>query len=585
MGGRKAAHSLWRFRSRMCIMGAMPISADNPLFVLAVILGVGTLGGVAVRRLHLPSVTGQILAGVLLGPSALHLLGHDAAEALRPIVHFALGLIAVDVGTHLHFRRLRNMMRRLGLLLLMEATLTPLLVGAALAAAGREWPFALLFGTLAVSTAPATVIAVVKESRSKGVFVRTLVAAVALNNIACIAMFEMAAAAARADAGAGAVGLVLAPLRELGGAMLLGGTVGGLLVVATRHVVQTERLTTISVMSIFLTTGLADLAGVSNLLACLCLGMTIVNLAPAKEEIGHRVFVNFEPAILAIFFTLAGVELDFGFLREGWLLVVLFFGARAAGKVLGAGWAMRLAHAPPGIRNWLGPALLPQAGVAVGLLLDLRDDPAFADIAPLVLAVGVTAVALNEIVGPMATRLGLARSGNAGMDRARLIDFIHEENIVTGFEARTKEEALARLVDLLVTSHGLDIDRDEFLRKVLAREERMSTSIGRGLAVPHADLPAGTPMAGVMAVSRRGLPFGTPDGIPLRCMVLLAAPPEQADRRLEIQAVLARSVGSDWNLQIQLFNARTPAHVYEILHAEEAQDVNYFLDDPAAGGA
>jgi len=568
----------------------MPIPADNPLFVLAVLLSAGAVAGQAVRRLHLPSVTGQILAGVLLGPSVLHLLGHDAAVSLRPIVHFALGLIAVDVGTHLHFRRMRNSLRRLALLLFLEITLTPALVHLALTAAGRDWSFAVIFGALAVSTAPATVVAVVKETRSKGVFVRTLMAAVAFNNIACIALFEMASAAVGVTldpaGGATLARVLVAPLRELGGALLLGGAVGGLLVAATRRVVQTEQVTMVSVISIFLVTGLADLVGVSNLLACLVLGMTIVNLAPAKEEIGHRVFANFEPAVLAVFFTLAGLELDFGFLREGWLLVALFVAARAAGKILAASGAMRLARAPASTRRWLGPALLPQAGVAVGLLLDLTDAPLFAAMAPLVLAVGVTAVALNEIVGPVTTRIGLARSGNLGMDRPRLIDFIHEENIVTDFRAATKEEALGALVDLLVASHGLPVDREDLLERVLARERQMSTCIGRGLAVPHADLPPGLSLVGVMAVSARGLPFGTPDGLPLRVLVLLASPPEAAPRRLEVQAVLARTLGSDPNLRGQLLEARNPAHVYDLLHAEEAEDFNYFLEeDEGAAGA
>ncbi|HPF71441.1 MAG TPA: PTS sugar transporter subunit IIA, partial [Candidatus Krumholzibacteria bacterium] len=326
----------------------------------------------------------------------------------------------------------------------------------------------------------------------------------------------------------------------------------------------------------------ADLLGVSNLLACLGLGMTMVNLAPTKEEIGHRVFANFEPAVLAVFFTLAGAELDFGFLKAGWLLVAVVVAARAAGKI-GAAWgAMRLAGAPPGVRRWLGPALLPQAGVAVGLLLDLREDARFAGMGALVLAVGVTAVAVNEIIGPLATRLGLARSGNLGQDRARLIDFIHEENIATGFQAANLEDAFAKLADLMVRSHGLAVDRTALTQAALRREAAMSTCIGRGLAVPHADLPPGSPLVGVMAVSREGLPFGTPDGVPIRCLVMLAAPPELAGRRLEVQAALARSVGSDWNLRSLLFAARTPAHVYEILHAEEAQDLNRFLDEDEA---
>nr|MEE4269510.1 cation:proton antiporter [Candidatus Krumholzibacteria bacterium] len=561
------------------------LPSENALFVLAVLLAFGALCGQLAKRMNLPSVTGQILAGIILGPSVLHVSGHEALQGLRPIIHFALGLIAVDVGTHLHLRRLRNSFRRLGTLLLLEITLTPFLVYLALVlGAGRDWTFGVLFGALAISTAPATVLAIVKETRSKGVYVRTLIAAVALNNIACITLFEMASSAVKVTldptASTTTMDVLMAPLIQLGGAALLGGVVGLALVLGTKHVIQTEQVTTVSIISIFLTTGLADFFAVSNLLACLFLGVTIANLAPEKEEIGHRVFANFEPAVLAVFFTLAGMGLDFGFLATGWVLVALFVVSRGLGKVWSGQLAMRLAKGTVNVRRYLGLGLIPQAGVAVGLLLQLRDDPVFDPVSSVVLAVGVASVAVNEIVGPITTRWAMARSGNLGQDRPRLIDFIHEENIITDFQAESKEEAMGKLVDLMISSHGLQVDREDFLGEIMARETIMSSCIGRGLAVPHGCLADGQNLVGVMGISKVGLPLESPDGLPLRCLVLLAAPPEDDGRFMEVQGVLARNLGSNWALQLQLYNAKTPAHVYEILHAEEFEDFNYFLDGP-----
>ena len=560
----------------------LTLPSDNALFVLAVLLAFGSLGGLLAKKIHLPSVTGQILAGIVLGPSVLHVFNHDAVTGLSPIIHFALGLIAVDVGTHLHVRRLRNAFRRLGTLLLLEITVTPFLVYLGLVYVGKQdWTMGMLFGALAISTAPATVLAIIKEGRAKGVYVRTLIAAVALNNIACIALFEMAAAAVQVTldpSGTTTTDVLLAPLTQLGGAAILGGAVGLGLVLATKHVIQVEQVTTVSILSIFLTTGMADFFGVSNLLACLFLGMTIVNLAPEKEEIGHRVFVNFEPAVLAVFFTLAGFELDFEKLAQGWVLVTLFVVARFGGKIWAGVIAMRMAGATEKVRRYLGMGLIPQAGVAVGLLLQLKENPVFQEISGSILAIGVASVAVNEIIGPITTRIGLSRSGDLGKDRPRLIDFIHEENIATDFAAETKEEAVTKLVDLMISTHGLQVDREEFIKDIMGRETLMSSCIGRGLAVPHGNLPEGGKLVGVMGISRQGLPFGTPDGLPLRCLVLLAAPPDERDRHLEVQGVLARNIGANWSLQLQLYNAKTPAHVYEILHAEEAEDFNYFLE-------
>jgi mannitol/fructose-specific phosphotransferase system IIA component (Ntr-type) len=193
----------------------------------------------------------------------------------------------------------------------------------------------------------------------------------------------------------------------------------------------------------------------------------------------------------------------------------------------------------------------------------------------------VTVVTCNELVGPILTRLALHRAGEAGADRMRLIDFIHEENIVTGLEAAPKEQAIEKLTSMLITSHHLDVDGEALLASVLEREAQVSTCFGGGLAVPHGILPddAGMGMVGVMGLSSEGLAFDTPDGHPVHCMVLLATPDGERDRHLQVLATLARSIGSDHNFQEMLFHADSPAHAYEVLHDEEAESFNYFLED------
>jgi mannitol/fructose-specific phosphotransferase system IIA component (Ntr-type) len=252
---------------------------------------------------------------------------------------------------------------------------------------------------------------------------------------------------------------------------------------------------------------------------------------------------------------------------------------RLVSKLLAARLALGLAGATEKLRRYLGMALVPQAGVAVGLLMLVKDDPVMAPIAPALLAVGLTAVAVNEIVGPFLVRSALVRSGEAGQDRERLIDFLHEENIVTDLQAATKEAAIEELVDVLIRSNRLDDDRSQLLASVLAREREMSTCFGDGLAMPHGILMTGERMVGAMGLSREGLPFATPDGEPVHCMIVLATPAADRDRHLQVLAALARVIGTDRNIRRQLFAAATPAHAWELLHAEEVQDFNYFLED------
>lgn len=560
------------------------IGVAEPLLVLAVVLAAGVASGAIAKRFHLPSVTGQILAGILLG-SVFQVFSDDTAESFEPVIDFALGLMAVAVGSHLSIRRLRIAARRLGLLVLAEALLTPALVYVAIVMVGDvDWPTALILATISVSTAPATILAIVKESRSKGVFVKTLVAAVALNNIVCIALFEFAHTAGLQHFAPGGGGspwaLVLAPLEQLGYSALLGFGMGVVLVLCTRRVVRTDRVTAFSLIAVLLTAGLAAQLGVSSLLACMFLGLALANLTPDKEEIGHHVFENFEAAIFAVFFTLAGMELHLEYVTAAGGIALAMFSARAAGKLIAGRFAMGFAGTTDRVRRNLGLALLPQAGLAVGLMLLVVEDGTFPrPMRDIILASVLAVVTLNEIIGPICTRIALARSGDLGRDRPRLIDFIHEEHIVTDLKADTPEEAIARLTDLLVKTNDIQADRDAILASALEREAEGSTSLGEGLALPQADLEEGDSIVGALGISSEGLPFDTADGAPVHCMVLLATPPSQKDHRLEVMAAFARAITSDRGIEKQLYHASTPAHAYEILHHEDSEDFNHFLED------
>lgn len=569
----------------MAAGGSYVQALGNPLLSLAVVLTAGIVAGLAMRRVRLPAVTGQVLIGVALGTSGLDLLGAEGARRLEPITHFALGLIVATVGSHLHYRRLRNAKRRLLFLVLLELTITPGLVFAAIyALPGRQWVLAALLASMAVATAPGTVVAVVRETRAQGVFVKTLVAAVALNNIACILLFELVHSAVRMGLSPETHTLaqvVTAPLKQLALSAALGAGVGVALLAARRRVVGRDRVAAVSLVALLTTLGVADVVHASPLLSCLFMGMTLSNVGSDDARVSV-VFADFEGAIFAIFFTLAGTELNFRYLVPAGLIAGAMVGARAVGKSAASWAAMGLAGAPERVRKYLGMALLPQAGVAVGLMLIAERDPLLRPYRDVLLAAVLSAVAINEIVGPIMTRFALRRSGEEGADRPRLLDFLHEESIVVDLTAATKEEAIAKLCDLLLESHGLTTSREKLLASVLERERELSTYVGDGLAIPHGVLEGGSAIVGVMGISRAGLDYEVPGGERVHCIVLLATPPTQRQRHLEVLGALARAIGADPAAQARLFAAKTPAHAYELLHhAEGDEELDPYLTDAA----
>ncbi len=555
------------------------------LLVLGVVLVAGTLVGILTKALKLPSVTGQIFVGIAIGPAGFALFSGNDVHRLQPLIDFALGLMAVAVGSHLIFPKLKVAMRRLTLLLVFESLFTPAFVFTGVMALPQtNWQFSLLVAAIAVSTAPATILALVKETRAKGVFVTTLIVAVALNNLACICLFEIALASARAsfdpELSQSSWQLLFQPLKEIIASVLLGGGIGYLLVWLTKRVVKADKVTALSMMAILLTVGLADHFGVSVMLSNLCLGIALANLTPDKEEIGHKVFEDFEYAIYAIFFTVAGMELEVDYILPGGLLAGVAFSCRFAGKFCAANLGMRLAGATDRVRRWLGVALIPQAGLAIGLVLHVTEDPNFSSIRDLFLAVVLTMVLLAEIIGPILSRMALQKSGDAGQDRERIIDFLREDNITTSLEGPTPEDAIRQLVDLTVKSNRIKVHADEIFRRVMERENEQSTCMGDGLALPHARIDIEEEIIGAMGINARGLKFDAMDGKPVHCMVLILTPTNMPERHLEVLAALASAIGTNPMIQNELYHCDTPAHAYELLHVNEGTaDFNAFLDD------
>ena len=199
--------------------------------------------------------------------------------------------------------------------------------------------------------------------------------------------------------------------------------------------------------------------------------------------------------------------------------------------------------------------------------------------------VGLAALAINQLIGPSATRFSLVRSGEDHKDRPRLLDFLQENRIVIGLEGETHEDVVRTLTSTLYATSQLKTEQDEFIRQVLDRDDLETTCLGQGLMIPHAILDEGDELRGVLGISTKGLDLGAPDGRPVHAVLLLATPETDRNRHLEVLAAFATAITRDVNLREQLYHARSAAHAYDVLHADEAEDINYFLEDALENAA
>lgn len=330
------------------------------------------------------------------------------------------------------------------------------------------------------------------------------------------------------------------------------------------------------------TWGIAKATGSSPILACTFAGMVVTNLRHDTARVVEAFLHPFGGVLFAGFYTLAGMRLDFGAVVPMAATVVTFFVARFAGKSFSAVASMSIARMPREVRKFLGMALLPHGGVAVGLILLVQDEPALAASHELVASVGLAALALNQLLGPSATKYALQRSGEAGLDRPRLLDFLQEQHIVVDLAAQSKREVVTILVDRLCATAAVGVTRGELVDRVLRREAEESTCLGEGFMIPHAMLPDGEQVRGVLGISAEGLDLDAPDGRLVHAVVLLATPESEHQRHLEILSAFALAITRNPSFREQLYHARTPAQAYRILHADDAGDSNYFLDETMA---
>lgn len=377
--------------------------------VIGGLLLLGLLAEWTATKLPIPRVSVLIVLGVAVGPIGLDLLP-EAREQWFPIVSaVALVMVGFLIGGEFTTERLRELGARSAVISLVESLGTALVVGTGLLAVGVEAQLALPLAGVAAATAPAAVLGVVQESGQRGPFSRLLQAIVALDDAVGLVVFSLLLAVVGLLSGAdgGATEPLRAALWELGGGIGLGVALGLPAAFLTGRLQPGRPVLEEAFGLVLLCAGLGVWLGVSYLLAAVVMGAVVANLASHHER-PFREIESVEWLFLVVFFLLAGASLELSALGAvGWIglgYIVL----RTVGKIVGAWLGVTVVGGAPARARWLGVALLPQAGVALGLALlaDQQLPEAGGD----VLAIVVGATVVFELIGPLGTRLALDRA-------------------------------------------------------------------------------------------------------------------------------------------------------------------------------
>ena len=391
----------------------------DELTSLGLILLLALLAGHLVKVVRIPEVTGYILAGIALGPSVLGWVTAENLAALQVLSEVALGLILFSIGSVFEFSRFRRLGRQFLYLTLAESVLATVIVTGGVLAVGQPWQVAALLGAVAIATAPASTLMVIRECNSAGPLTDNLLGIIAVNNLFCISAYTLVAATIDLASGLGGGSLfdviyraVYPLVWQLGGSAALGYLVGLMLACWSTQVRETGEVLILLAGSILLCVGVARLLDLSPLVASLAVGATMVNLAERSRAL-FDTLSGTDPPFYAIFFVIAGADLDLTLVPAMGLVGLVYVVGRAFGKFVGAVAGARWLQLDASVQRFLGFGLMAQAGLAVGLTIVIEQR--YETLAPTVTTVVLAAVVIYEMVGPISTRFALIRAGEAGL--------------------------------------------------------------------------------------------------------------------------------------------------------------------------
>ncbi len=371
------------------------------------------------KKLRLPNVTGYILAGITLGPYVLNVIPSPVISGMDFIADIALSFIAFSTGEFFEMKTLKKNGMKVVVITILEAVLASILVFVvSWGILGLDRGFSLVLGALAAATAPASTVMTIRQTGAKGDFVDTLLQVVALDDIVGLVAFSVAISLA-ITSGTGSISpmSVITPLLTNTLVFVLGGSFGFLLKLLL-HNRSTDNRLIVSIAILFTFCGICTLFDVSPLLGCMSMGMVYINIT--GDERLFKQLNYFSPPILLLFFVRSGLNFDLGSLFSGSgkvgnvsLLTVgiVYFFVRIIGKYAGAFIGCLITGKDRRVRSWLGLALIPQAGVAIGLAaLGARvlGGDYGEDLETIILASSV----LYELIGPGCAKLSLYLSGS-----------------------------------------------------------------------------------------------------------------------------------------------------------------------------
>ena len=455
------------------------------IIAIAIMLLCGFLMTRITKKLKLPNVTAYIVTGILIGPFCLNLIPQTIITGTEFLADIALAFIAFSTGEFFKFSKLKNNAGKVVIIALAEALTASLFVFILTFWILRlNLAFSIVLAALASATAPASTMMTIRQTQAKGDFVDTLLQVVAYDDIVALLAYSIAISVAVSSSTGAALGIwdIILPILKNLGVLALGGVFGLLMKLLIQKKRSTDNRLIIAIALLFAFCGICAAMDVSPLLGCMSMGTVYINIT--DDDKLFKQLNYFSPPILLLFFVRSGLSFDLNALIKPsgaiggvplLLIGVLYFIVRILGKYAGAFFGCLSVKKSKETRNYFGLALIPQAGVAIGLAAigarTLGGESGNA-LQTVILASSV----LYELIGPACAKLSLYLSKSYSTKLEEIVPL--EEQSAAG-EKNSLELLIERIQKIQLELVQEPINEEESAFTQAAEEHLHSLSVKR----------------------------------------------------------------------------------------------------------
>ncbi len=395
--------------------------AHHSIFSIGFLLVIGFILGKLCEKIKLPAITGYIIAGLITGDSLLGFIHPQSSPLLHTISEITLSFIALIIGGEFSFTKLKIYGKNVIFLTLFQMFSTFILVYIVLILLNLPSYAAMILGAIASATAPAATVVIVEKLKARGEFVDYLYGIVALDDAGAVILFSVVFALSSSMIAGSSVEIthsLLHAFKEISFSIIIGIASGFIVHYATIKKKLQSEIKLIALGIVFLATSIAISLNVSPLITNMTIGMILINLNKKNLRIFHML-EPITPPFYALFFAIAGTELNLAIFKDLNILTlgIAFIIARAIGKYSGIYIPSKIIKAPKDVKNYLGLSLLPQAGVAIGLIIFVQASPVIVNASQIVkdqivmlVNIVLISVFINEIIGPPLSKFAIVKS-------------------------------------------------------------------------------------------------------------------------------------------------------------------------------